>query len=213
MIKNRSFIIGIGIGIIVGAILLQLVNIGKGQTMMNGTQLTPEQLQEAAQAQNMQVFSSDQKVYTAEQWKQQQAEEAAKKEAATKKVEAQNGSKETSAKEPKAPASPQQPKASTNETTGQPKQPASSKNTQTQQSKPPASPKSPSVSFTINPGENLDDVAFSLKKEGLISNQSEFISKASKRKANTKLQIGTFKIETKQDYDDIISVITGQPSS
>ncbi|WP_046215388.1 hypothetical protein [Paenibacillus wulumuqiensis] len=208
MIKNRSLIIGIGIGMIVGAILLQLVNIGKGQTMMDGTQLTPEQLQEAAQAQNMQVFSSDQKVYTAEQWKQLQAEEAAKKE------EAQNGSKAASTtKEPKAPTSPQQPKASSNETTSQPKQPASSKNSQTQQSKAPSSPESPDVSFTINPGENLDDVAFSLKKEGLISSQNEFINKASERKANTKLQIGTFKIGTKQDYDDIISVITGQPSS
>lgn len=192
---------------IVGAILLQLVNIGKGQTMMNGTQLTPEQLQEAAQAQNMQVFSSDQKVYTAEQWKQLQAEEAAKKE------EAQNGSKATSTKEPEAPTSPQQPKASTNESTSKPKQPSNTQNSQTQQSKAPTSPKSPNVIFTINPGENLDDVAFSLKKEGLISSQSEFISKASERKANTKLQIGTFEIGTKQDYDDIISVITGQPSS
>lgn len=206
MIKNRSFIIGIGIGIIVGAILLQLMNIGKGQTMMSGAQLTPEQLQEAAQAQNMQVFSSDQKVYTSEQWKQLQAEEAAKK-------EAQKGNKASSTKEPTAPTSPQQPKAATNESTSQPKQPASTSSNKTQSSKSPSSPESPNVSFTINPGENLNDVAFSLKKEGLINSQSEFINKASERKANTKLQVGTFEIGTKQDYNDIISIITGQPSS
>ncbi|ANF96549.1 hypothetical protein [Paenibacillus bovis] len=207
MIKNRSFIIGIGIGMIVGAILLQIMNIGKGQTMMNGSQLTPEQIQEAAQAQNMQVFAANQKVYTSEQWKQLEAEEAAKK------AEAQKGSKSSSTKEPTAPTSPEQPKASTNESTTQPKQPSSTSTTKTQQSKTPASPQSPNVSFTINPGENLDDVAFSLKKEGLIGSQSEFINKATERKANTKLQVGTFEIGNKQDYDDIISIITGQPSS
>lgn len=246
MIKNRSFMIGIGVGIIVGAILLQLVNIGKGQTMLNGMQLTPEQIQQAAQAQNMQIYSSDEQVYSKDQWQELQKQEAAKKAQSQKQSE----TKEPTSTDPEAPTSPEQPDSSTSNSTSSttaPEQPQSSSVSSTTD---PSEPKSSSTSsatdseqttssaastsstsnktattqpskaatpstvqFSISGGEMLSDVAYNLKKQGLISSQSDFVSRASELNANKHLQIGSYQINAGDSYDKIIKAITGQPSS
>lgn len=246
MIKNRSFMIGIGVGIIAGAVLLQLVNIGKGQTMLNGMQLTPEQIQQAAQAQNMQVYSSDEQVYSRDQWQELQKQEAAKKAEAQKQTE----TTEPTSTDPEAPTSPEQPdtsssnstssttapeqpKSSSTSSTTNPKQPqssstasttnteqptstsASSNNTQSEAATTqPAKSATPStVQFNISSGEMLSDVAYNLKKQGLIDSQRDFVNRASQMNANKHLQIGDFQINAGESYDNIINVITGQPSS
>lgn len=204
MIKNRSLMIGIGIGIIIGAVLLQLFNIGKGQTMLDGTQLTSDQIKEAAQAQNMQVYDSTEKVYSSDEWKQlqqeQQQEEAAKKAAATK-----SEAKEPTSEQPTTPAEPNTPQSTETQSTTSSTTPKTTTPTTPEQ---PATP----TTFKITSGEMLNDVAYNLKNKGIISSQKEFVNRVSAIKANTKLQIGTYTLNTGEDLDSIINKITHEPS-
>ncbi|MFD1888353.1 hypothetical protein [Paenibacillus wenxiniae] len=234
MIKNRALMIGLGIGMILGAILLQLVNIGKGQTMLSGQQLTPEQIQQAAQAQNMQVYTADQKVYTREQW-----QELVKQEEEKKKQSQQSNSsgQQSTTKEPEEttqptePDSPEQPSTSgttsssnqssttqsksnsasgTVNTPSQPNTPTTTKSTS-----PTANAASSSATgkwFSVSSGQMLNDIAFNLKKQGLIQNQGEFINRASQLKVNKKLQIGSYQISVGESYDDILRTLSGQSS-
>ncbi len=224
MIKNRSLMIGVGIGIILGAVLLQLVNIGKGETMLTGMQLTPEQIQQAAQAQNMQIYTSDQKVYTREQWQELVKQEAEKKAAATKQNGEQSTTKEPESTDPTAPESPEQPDA-----TSTPSSTTNSSNTSSSSVNTPSQPKTnapstPSTSqtttstdnksnwFTVSSGQMLNDIAFNLKKEGLIKSQGEFINRASQLNVNKKLQVGSYQINAGEGYDEILRTLSGQSS-
>lgn len=56
MIKNRSFMLGMGTGLITGALLLQLAMIGQGQSQQSSTDpknMTREQLEKAAAGLNL----------------------------------------------------------------------------------------------------------------------------------------------------------------
>lgn len=207
MIKNRSLIIGIGIGMIVGAVLLQLFNIGKGQTMLDGTQLTAEQIREAAQVQNMQVYDSTEKVYSSDEWKQLQQEEKQKEEAAKAQKTGSNTSK---TKEPTS----EQPTTPENPATPQSKETKSTTSSTTPKTNSPSSPTQPNTptTFKITSGEMLNDIAYNLKTKGVIDSQTEFVNRVSELKANTKLQIGTFKLSAGEDLDSIIDKITHEPS-
>ncbi len=229
MIKNRSLMIGIGIGIILGAVLLQLVNIGKGQTMLSGAQLTPEQIQQAAQAQNMQVYTADQKVYTKEQW-----QELVKQEEEKKKQSQQSGQQSTTkepeeTKQPTSPESPEQPSTSGMKSSTSSSTQSSANGTQSGSASgtvnTPSQPTTPTTTtkntasantsgnwFTVSSGQMLNDIAFNLKKQGLIKSQGDFINRASQLNVNKKLQVGSYQISSGQSYDDILRTLSGQSS-
>ncbi|MCL9660164.1 hypothetical protein L2089_05670 [Paenibacillus hunanensis] len=229
MIKNRSLMIGIGIGIILGAVLLQLVNIGKGQTMLSGAQLTPEQIQQAAQAQNMQVYTADQKVYTKEQW-----QELVKQEEEKKKQSQQSGQQSTTkepeeTKQPTSPESPEQPSTSGTKSSTSSSTQSSANGTQSGSASgtvnTPSQPTTPTTTtkntastntsgnwFTVSSGQMLNDIAFNLKKQGLIKSQGDFINRASQLNVNKKLQVGSYQISSGQSYDDILRTLSGQSS-
>lgn len=208
MIKNRSLMIGIGIGIIIGAVLLQLFNIGKGQTMLDGTQLTADQIREAAQAQNMQVYASTEKVYSSDEWKQLQQEEKQKQEAAKQAKEKANGQDTTKEPTSEQPTTPEDP------TTPESKETKTTTNSTTPKTSNPSSPTQPNTptTFKITSGEMLNDIAYNLKTEGVIDSQKEFVNRVSELKANTKLQVGTFTLNAGEDLDSIIDKITHEPS-
>lgn len=67
MFKNKMYVYGLGVGLIVGAILLQLMNIAMHQpssyTPAPADELDPTELQQQA-AQHFQVFDKKTKVYT-----------------------------------------------------------------------------------------------------------------------------------------------------
>lgn len=207
MIKNRSLIMGIGIGIIIGAVLLQLFNIGNGQTMLDGTQLTAEQIREAAQTQNMQVYDSTEKVYSSDEWKQLQQEEKQKEEAtkAQKAEASKTTTKEPTSEQPTTPENPATPESTETKSTTQSTTPKTST---------PSSPTQPNTptTFKITSGEMLNDIAYNLKTKGVIDSQKEFVNRVSELKANTKLQIGTFNLSAGEDLDSIIDKITHEPS-
>lgn len=59
MFKNREFLIGLGAGIIIGALLLQMIWIGQQQTR---TPLTEIELQQEAARQGYDLVNKDSKI-------------------------------------------------------------------------------------------------------------------------------------------------------
>ncbi|MBP2001089.1 hypothetical protein J2Z69_002132 [Paenibacillus shirakamiensis] len=194
--KNRLFMLGLGIGLIAGALLLQIMNFGQGSS--TGTLATREQIDKAAIVQGLKVYSSEDKVYTEKEWQEKQAKEKASKE---KPV--------TPTKEPVvpkavvAPTTPEQP--ANKDDNPSVKAPANSTT---------SSPKEPSVTtFTIVSGDTLNDVAAGLKKAGIINDASGFVQVADGLKANYRLQMGDFQFKKGENVESIITKITKPATS
>lgn len=62
--------------------------------------------------------------------------------------------------------------------------------------------------FNITKGMVSSDVAFQLKKNGLINNQGEFIKTLESKNGAQYIQIGEYKLNSSMSNDEIISVIT-----
>ncbi|MDU4698679.1 MAG: hypothetical protein E6Y08_22940, partial [Paenibacillus sp.] len=65
MMKNRQFMLGLGCGLIAGALLLQLMLIGQGG---NKELYTKEQIERAAVLAGLKVVEADQELLTEEEW-------------------------------------------------------------------------------------------------------------------------------------------------
>ncbi|WP_433943306.1 hypothetical protein [Paenibacillus sp. SN-8-1] len=208
--KNRTFMIGLGVGLILGALLLQIMLIGQGNE--SSQLLTKQQVQQAAERLGMKVYEGTEQVLTAQEWEAKAKEESQKKDQAKTETPA----------EPKAPSSTKTPAAP--ESTSSPKSPAApdrtnsaSKPSAPQVSTPETSktsePKKPEqISFKISSGENLTKVAEGLKSAGIISDKSAFIQTAIDSKANYSLQTGTYTFKPGESLSSIISKITSKPS-
>ncbi|MGG4553160.1 hypothetical protein [Paenibacillus humicus] len=215
MFRNRNFMLGLGIGLIVGAFLLQLMNLGQGQ---QNKPVTVEQIQQAAEKLRLKVVSEDERLLTEEEWKaemEKKAEEATAEEPAQPKQpdtpdkpavpqEPQSdgggasGSSATSKSETAVPAAPEQPDA---------KAPTAAESASVNQPEPVT------VKYKIAYGDSLTAVADGLKKAGVISSSEAFIKEASKRGINTKIRTGTYSFQIGEKYSSIITKITTKPSA
>ncbi|BFH63837.1 endolytic transglycosylase MltG [Paenibacillus azoreducens] len=203
MIKNRSFMIGLGSGLLAGALLLQLMNAGTehqaASIVPEARQLTKEKLQEEAEAMKLKVVDPGDKRMTEEEWKQRMIDKSSKPQG--------NGVKAPAAgNAAKAPQTPQQPEA--------PKQQAEKGKPKTEgpsEGKTPNAPADPSVSVKIANGSNLTDVADQLKKAGVISDASAFVQKGRGQKMSTKIRSGSYEFAPGEDFDSIIGKITSKP--
>ncbi|MNJ40884.1 YceG-like family protein [compost metagenome] len=194
--------LGLGIGLIVGAILLQIINMGQGA--INGL-LTKEAVVKAGEELGLKVVEGDTKLLTEEEWKQleQQAQEDV-------------GAGEDTSKEPTKPTAPKSPNSPNNSATNDkentpatPTKPTTT-NTAVDKVKTPAAPINPTtkeIQFTIAKGDYLSDVASGLEKAGVISSADEFQKEAVKKKANYKIKIGTYSFNMGEEYSSIISKI------
>lgn len=205
MIKNRSFMIGLGSGLLVGALLLQLMNVGADQQDLHQTvsvgKLTKEQLQEQAEDMNLKVVDAEDQRMTEEEWKQQMVDKSSKPQG--NGVKAPEAGKKAEA--PQTPEQPASPGSKANNETPKSEVPAVSKR--------PEAPATPSVSVKIASGSNLTDVADKLKKSGIISDTASFVQKGRSQKMSTKIQSGTFEFTPGEDFSSIIAKITTKPSS
>ncbi len=68
--------------------------------------------------------------------------------------------------------------------------------------------KSEDILFNITKGMVSSDVAFQLKKNGLIKNQGEFIKTLESKNGAKYIQIGEYTLNSSMSNDEIISVIT-----
>lgn len=198
MIKNRSFLLGLGTGIAAGALILQLALIGQGQAGGHETQdlsaLTREELQEAAEELELKVYDASAEVMTEEEWTEAKAEEQAQ------------GNSTSSSTNSGNTASSEDPEASTPE---QPEQPAAPENSQAP--KPADKPAPGTISYRVINGATLNDVADHLSSLRVLENRNAFIEEAKKQKINKKIQIGTYEFTEGESIDSVISKLISGP--
>ncbi|ANA83143.1 hypothetical protein C7121_17375 [Paenibacillus glucanolyticus] len=199
MIKNRTFMMGLGSGLVVGAILLQLMWIGQGSTASDAKDLTKEQLMAAAEALDMQVIEHSEELLTADQWEEKKLSER------SSETEGSDKAKEIGTKQPDLPEQPEKPEAD-------------GKEQKPKEVNKPAEPKTPvkanaPIKVNIRAGNNLSDVASHLLSAGVIDNKQAFINKATEKKINTSIQSGTYSFTAGESYNSIITKITAKPSN
>ncbi|MNP20314.1 hypothetical protein D3C76_1128810 [compost metagenome] len=166
MMRNRSFLSGLGIGLIMGAVLLQLMNVGTQQAaQMNNLSevtLTKEQIEEKAKSLDLKVVESSEELLTAEEWKQKKIDESSKMQG--NPVESPDQSE--SVVEPTEPTNPAEPTEKSSKTTSEvqvPNKPSASISTTTKVEQPLVK-----VSYKIEKGSSLTDVAEGLKRVNVI---------------------------------------------
>lgn len=198
MIKNRSFLLGLGTGIAAGALILQLALIGQGQAggdqTLDLSTLTREQVQEAADELELKVYDASAEVMTEEEWTEAKAEERA-----------QGSSTSLSDNSGKNPSS-DGPEASTPE---QPDQPAAPENSQAP--KPADEPAPGTISYRVINGATLNDVADHLSSLRVLDNRDAFIEEARKQKINNKIQVGSYEFTEGESIDSVISKLISGP--
>ncbi|MGG1879297.1 hypothetical protein ABDI30_17230 [Paenibacillus cisolokensis] len=204
MIRNRTFMMGLGIGLVLGAILLQLMIIGEGKQTQEdaAANLTREQLIAAAEAMNLQVVERS------------EDEEGAGEEAdAASGTSEGEGQGEAEAEAPVNPPAPEEPEAPQ-----QPEQPDEAQSASTEaggEVSPPSEPKPPAeepIKLVVVRGSMLADVAEDLLQAGIIEDKQAFIARASSRNINRRVQTGTYSFKAGEDFDTIISELT-KPSN
>lgn len=203
--KNRSFMSGLGMGLIIGAVLLQLMIIGEGQfsssVVETTSNLTREQLEEQAKALDLKVTDSSQQLLTVEEWKQQMIDESAQPQGETTEAP-------TQATEPDQPSTPNQPAENADSTTSNIQKTAPIKTPVT----PAKSEVTNLIEYKIKSGSSLTDVANALTKMGVITNSDQFIKEAVSKKINRKIRAGSYTFIKGESYESIISKIQMQSS-
>jgi hypothetical protein len=201
MIRNRFFMFGLGVGLIAGALLLQLMIAGKA------VPLTREQLVQEAARLNLTVVDNAQSADEGTLNPQEGTPEASPPgtpesspapataaaspaPAATPKAAVEPGAAATPAK-PSAPAQPESGAADTGAVA-------------------PASPEAPAVavnediSVRIPTGSTLAQTADLLAGAGVIQDKAKFLKTADSRKVNKIIQSGSYSFTKGESINSII---------
>ena len=185
MMKNRSFLMGLGIGIAACALILKLALIGQGAAEENAKNvLSRTELEEQAATMNLKVYDVKDKVMTEEEWAEQKG---------ARLEETESGA---------VTESPEKPKVPQNETPDEPKQPTSEKK---------AEPSTEVVRYKVIQGATLNDVADHLTSLHVIQNPEAFLKEANRQKINRKIQTGTYEFKQNESTNSIIKKITAAP--
>lgn len=188
MIKNRFFLMGLGIGITVCALILQLALIGQGAVEGNKTSdLSRTELEEQAKTLNLKVYDAKDEVMTEEEWTKLKAEGELSK-------QTESG---TSIDTPEKPKNPQ------SKTPDEPKQPTSEKTSDESTAEV--------VKYKVIQGATLNDVADHLSSLHVIQDLDAFLKEANRQKINRKIQTGTYEFEQNESTSSIIKKITSAP--
>ena len=192
MIKNRFFMLGLGIGLIAGALLLQLMIAGRA------VPLTKEELIRQAASLNLSVVDPAEAAATATP----SPEEAAK-------AQASGAPAATPASTPAVPPKPAStPSAAA--TPGKPSAPAQPQSTASSVTKSPATPEAPAapvngvISVKIPTGITLAQTADLLAEAGVIEDKDKFLQTANSRKVNTIIQYGNYSFTEGESINSII---------
>ncbi|QQZ60315.1 hypothetical protein JI735_27975 [Paenibacillus sonchi] len=208
MIKNRSFMLGLGAGLISGALLLQLMLAGGAAPM------TKEQLLKEAAKLNLTVTDKAADAPAAEGEGDQRSKDpaAAGNPAATAPAGSAKPSASPQASPAASPKAASQPTAAV--TPAEPSAPAAPKTTaavKPQATKLPVqAPSTPDpaaaggISVKIPTGATLSGTADLLAEAGVVKDKAEFLKSAISRKINTKIQYGGYNFTKGESIDSII---------
>ncbi|WP_422657267.1 hypothetical protein ACK8P5_16060 [Paenibacillus sp. EC2-1] len=198
MIKNRVFMMGLGIGLVLGAVLLQLSIMGErsmSSTELQEKQWTKEEIEQGAKSLNLTIVDEADPLMTEEQWKEKMKQDSGK----LNGTSVVPPSKVTDAQNPDSPKTPEKPDHN-------------KKNTNTPTVKEPSSPKEATIRYVITKGSNLSHVAEGLKRAGVITDKVSFIKAASAKKINSQIQTGTYTFTAGESFQSIIKKISEKPS-
>ncbi|MGN7760363.1 endolytic transglycosylase MltG [Paenibacillus sp. 22594] len=211
MIKNRSFMLGLGAGLIIGALLLQLMLSGGAAPM------TKDELVKEAAKLNLTVNDPAAEAPVEDGADPAQGTEGTAKENDTAAVAGspkpsaspkaspkaspaaspKAAAKPTDANKPLEPSAPAKPSSSA---AVKPKVTSSTVDT-------PATP-APAVAGTISvkipTGITLSETADLLAEAGVIDDEAEFLKSANSRKANTRIQYGGYSFTKGESINSII---------
>ncbi|MBD7967248.1 hypothetical protein [Paenibacillus gallinarum] len=189
MMKNRSFLMGLGIGIAACALILKLALIGQGAAEGNVKNLLSRtDLEEQAKTMNLKVYDVNEEVMTEEEWAELKGE----------------GARSEETESDAATDSPEKPKVPQNETPEKPKQPTSEKTTEPTNS-------TEVVKYKVIQGATLNDVADHLSSLHVIQDLDAFLKEANRQKINRKIQTGTYEFQQNESTNSIIKKITTAP--
>lgn len=219
MFKNRHFMIGLGIGLITGALLLQIMLLGQGNS---GDLWTQQQVIDAAAKLDLKVVSNGETLLTEEEWKLKSEESNEDEETGhSSDTDSINGSiNQTDAPgTPDAPAEPNTPEsAQPSQTTTDTSSVSNEAPSDASSAKAPATPEAPvvepqkvTVEYKVVYGTTLTELAEGLHKAGVISDKDAFIKKANAKKVTTKIRTGTYYFNIGEDYTSIIAKLTAKP--
>ncbi|WP_339302974.1 hypothetical protein [Paenibacillus sp. FSL R5-0519] len=206
---KRSLWIGLGSGMIIGAVLLQLATVGQNALADSNlapeqtANMTKEQLETAAKSLDMKLVGSEEELYTEAEWVAKKKQESSELQGNT----ATPPETVTSTDTPTEPEKPQEPAA--NEVEGQ-KEITEPKTTEPVT---PSNPKGSTVSFKVRSGNSLAIVAANLKNAGIVDDAQAFIKAGKAERINTKIQVGTYALEKGESFKSIIAKITKEPSN
>ncbi|OPA77623.1 hypothetical protein BVG16_14350 [Paenibacillus selenitireducens] len=193
MFKNRNFLLGLGIGLISGGILLQLMLIGtSGQAASNISNdldsLTDAQLESYAAKLDMQVYPKETKLYTEQELQEKLVQQETKLKASQKPVEQPAAAKNAESKSDSSPAKEESDSK------------VSKESNDTKDTK--------ETSLRITSGVTLTQVSKELKRLGLISSVTDFVSYGKKKNITANLQTGTYVFVGTPTYAEIAARIT-----
>lgn len=208
---KRSLWIGLGSGMIVGAVLLQLATVGQNALSESSldpelatANLTKEQLESAVKSMDMKLIASDDELYTEAEWVNKKKQESSELQGKT----ATAPEATDSAVKPEQPDNPKQPVNNESDKQNEVTQPETIE---------PSTPNSPevaaTVSFKVRSGNSLAIVAGNLEKAGIVDSAQAFIKAGRAERINTKIQVGTYDLEKGESFKSIIAKITKEPSN
>lgn len=202
MMKNRQFMLGLGCGLIAGALLLQLMLIGQGS---NKELHSREQIERAAVLAGLKVVEVDQELLTEEEWLERSGEASGTPEDGA----GNNPETPVDPAKPNAPAAPETPE---HPGTGDGQALPGAKSGATNEPGAPDSPQPATVEYKIVGGTTLEGVAQGLEQAGVIADKSAFLKTAVSKKINYKVRAGTYSFQVGEDFNSIISKISPKAS-
>lgn len=188
MIKNRSFLMGLGTGIALGALILQLALIGQGASATYDKTLSREELEEQAELLNLKVYDLNEKVMTEEEWTSSKSD-------GSSTLQGEPDPADDSLEQPA------DPEVELPEESEEPEEPTSEKTSS-------ADENSDMVTYRVIQGATLNDVADHLSTLHVIQDKAAFLKEAKRQKINTKIQTGTYEFKQNESISSVIQKIT-----
>ncbi|EFM13088.1 aminodeoxychorismate lyase [Paenibacillus curdlanolyticus YK9] len=200
MFKDKRFLAGLGVGIIAGGLLLQVMIVGEGGTDNKSDErlYTEQEVQQLVEKAKLDKEAAEASGEQAKVDNTTNAGDSGKKPSEPAEVTPTKKPTDPSVDAPvdsKAPAAPEQPKQGATDPVTKP--------TVQETAKP--------VIIRIKPGSNLTQTAKILADNGIIDSQSKFIAKM--RNDKKLVRAGYFSFTGKPTLQETVDILTSKPLS
>lgn len=206
--RNRYLIMGIGIGLIAGALLLQLMNVARDSAPKS--LYTEEQVRQAADDLGLRVYDDSQEVYTEQEWKAKAEGDGSSAAPAAAPSSANPPSAPADPAKPSSPGSAAPPTVSQLPSSPGANAAGSQDQSQTSAAANGAAAAPELVKFKIAPGTKLATVAANLKAAGIIEDETAFVKQAKLKQLTRIIQPGTYMLAKGESFASVAAKITAK---